>query len=127
MNSEISCTKVYVKKIKDKGLGAFSNCDIRKGELIEKGIIIRVNIDGNYCEHLFTWSEDREIWGFGSGCSTFYNTSRDPNTEMLRFYDENRFEIYSTRNIKRNEELTHKYKSLEWRKCFENLKRMKDL
>jgi len=53
----------------------------------------------------------------------FYNTHpTDPNTEMTRFFDEDRFEIYALRDIREGEELTHTYKSLKWRKCFvENL------
>ena len=31
------------------------------------------------------------------------------------------FEIYAIRDIKEGEELTHKYKSLEWRECFTEL------
>ena len=127
MNSVVYCDKVYVKKTKDKGLGVFAKNYIKKGELIEKGVIRRIEIDGNDCPYLFTWSEDRSVWGFGSGCSTFYNTSLKPNTKMVRYYDEDRYEIYSLRNIERNEELTHKYKSLQWRKCFEDLRNMEDL
>ena len=67
------------------------------------------------------------MWAIGSGCATFYNTSRNPNTKMIRFYDENRYEIYALRDIQKNEELTHRYLSLDWRTCFENLRNMKDV
>ena len=49
----------------------------------------------------------------------FYNThATDPNTEMIRYFDEDRFEIYALRDIEVGEELTHTYRSLKWRKCF---------
>jgi len=48
-------------------------------------------MDGHHNQYLFTWSKDRTIWGFGSGCSTFYNTSRNSNTEMIRYFDEDRY------------------------------------
>ena len=125
--TEIECSKVAVRKALNKGLGAFAVCDITKNDLVEKGIVRRIDYDGNCSPYLFSWSEDRNIWAFGSGCSTFYNTSRNPNTKMIRFYDEDRYEIYALREIKKNEELTHRYKSLEWRTCFEALRNTKDL
>ena len=114
-HTEIECSKIAVRKALNKGLGAFAVCDITKNDLVEKGIVRRIDYDGNCSPHLFSWSEDRTIWAFGSGCTTFYNTSRNPNTKMIRFYDEDRYEIYALREIKKNEELTHRYKSLEWR------------
>jgi hypothetical protein len=37
---------------------------------------------------------------------------------MVRFFDEDRFEIYATKNIKAGDEITHTYKSLKWRDAF---------
>ena len=127
MQNNIDCSKVAVRKALNKGFGAFALCDIKHNDLVEKGIVRRINYDGNCSPHLFSWSEDRKTWAIGSGCATFYNTSRNPNTKMIRFYDEDRYEIYALRDIKKNEELTHKYLSLDWRTCFEDLRNMKDL
>lgn len=124
MNSRIDCTKVYVKKTPSKGDSAFAAVNIKKGELVEKGLIRRVNTDGNQNPYLFTWAEDRTVWDFGSGCATFYNTSKEPNTKMKRFYQEDRFEICALSNIQKDEELTHKYQSLSWRKCFNDLNQL---
>ena len=55
---------------------------------------------------------------------TFYaitSISLDPNTKMIRNYEDDTFEIYAIRDISKDEELTHKYKSLKWRKCFKEL------
>ena len=119
--SLINCSKVIVKNTNTMGLGAFANQNIKRDDLIEKGVVRRIDTDGHKSPYLFTWSEDRTVWAFGSGCSTFYNTSLDPNTRFERNYMADTFEIYAIRDIKVGEELTHKYKSLEWRECFQEL------
>ena len=103
------------------GLGAFANQNIKRDDLIEKGVVRRIDSDGHKSPYLFSWSEDRTVWAFASGCATFYNTSLDPNTRFVRNYITDTFEIYAIRDIKVGEELTHKYKSLEWRECFQEL------
>ena len=120
--SLVDCSNVIVKETDDMGLGVFSNKSFKKGDIIEKGIIRRVDTDGNKNPYLFTWSVDRDIWGFGSGCSTFYNTSLSPNCKMIRYYDEDRFEMVALCNIDNNVQLFHTYQSLEWRDCFKSLK-----
>ena len=119
--SLVDCSKVIVKNTNTMGLGAFANQNIKRGDLIEKGVIRRINSDGHKSPYLFSWSEDRTVWAFASGCATFYNTSLDPNTRFVRNYITDTFEIYAIRDIKVGEELTHKYKSLEWRECFQEL------
>jgi hypothetical protein len=46
---------------------------------IFEGIIRRLpaGFKGEQFPFCFTWSEDRTIWGMGSGTATFYNTSLD--------------------------------------------------
>ena len=119
--SLIDCSKVIVKNTNTMGLGAFANQNIKRDDLIEKGVVRRIDTDGHKSPYLFTWSEDRTVWAFASGCATFYNTSLDPNTRFERNYIADTFEIYAQRDIKEGEELTHKYKSLEWRECFQEL------
>ena len=119
--SLVDCSKVIVKNTNTMGLGAFANQNIKRGDLIEKGIVRRIDTDGHKSPYLFTWSEDRTVWAFASGCATFYNTSLDPNTRFVRNYITDTFKLYAQRDIKVGEELTHKYKSLEWRECFQEL------
>ena len=119
--SLVDCSKVIVKNTNTMGLGAFANQNIKRGDLIEKGIVRRIDSDGHKSPYLFSWSEDRTVWAFASGCATFYNTSLDPNTRFVRNYITDTFEIYAQIDIKVGEELTHKYKSLEWRECFQEL------
>ena len=40
---------------------------------------------------------------------------------MVRYFDEDRFEIFATRDIAKDEELLHTYISLKWRTCFQEL------
>ena len=113
VESKVDCSKVYIKQSDNMGDGAYAKCDIREGELVEKGIVRVININGNQCEYVFTWSEDRTVWAMASGCVTYYNTSRNnPNTKMVRYFDECRFELYALRDIKKDEELTHRYRSI---------------
>jgi len=40
---------------------------------------------------------------------------------MVRYFDENRFEIFAKQDIKSGDELFHTYVSLEWRECFSEI------
>ena len=99
----------------------------KPGDLIEKGVMRRLpeGFDGNTCPYIFTWSEKRPCttWGMGSGCAPFYNTCKEgtANTRMVRYFDEDRFEIFANRDIEKDEELLHTYISLKWRGCFSEL------
>ena len=123
MRGWIDCSKVYVEASLG-GAGAFAACNIAKGELVEFGIVRRLpeGFDGNESPYVFTWSDDRSVWAIGSGCSTFYNCTDNPNTKMTRDFENDRFEIHALRDITEGEELTHVYKSLQWRKCFDDIK-----
>merc|ERR1712226_187593 len=71
------------------GAGAFALAPIKKGELIEKGIVRVLPVDGNESPFLFTWSEtEPRSWAFCSGAAPFYNMSADPNTHMVRYFDD---------------------------------------
>jgi len=112
-------SKAIVKPDAFGGQGAFAACDIKKGELVEYGIARRLPLNGHESPYVFTWSDDRTVWACCGGAAMFYNTHpSNPNTEMTRFFNEDRFEIYALRDIKEGEELTHTYRSLKWRKCF---------
>ena len=108
-------------------LSPSSNIQTEPGDLIEKGVMRRLpeGFDGNTCPYIFTWSEKRPCttWGMGSGCAPFYNTCKEgtANTRMVRYFDEDRFEIFANRDIEKDEELLHTYISLKWRGCFSEL------
>lgn len=136
MDKFVDCSKVYVKTSTfstpiNKFLGVFAKQDFKKGDLIEKGVVRLLSNNDNKCfdgmnnQYVFTWSDElpNYTWAIGSGCSTFYNcnSKNDSNTNMIRYYREKTFEIYASKNIKKDEELTHVYKSLSWRSSFKNL------
>lgn len=122
-------SKVYVRKDKIKNFTSCAKINLKKDELIEKGLVRKLsdnqnkNFDGMNNPYVFTWSDNNPnyTWAFGSGCSTFYNTSLTPNTYIKRNFDSDSFEIYALRDIQKDEELTHTYKSLAWRSCFKDL------
>jgi hypothetical protein len=126
--SLVDCSRLYLKRDAYGGVGAFAVEPIKAGELVERGVVRRLPVDGNTCAYVFTWSDDRSVWASGSGCSVFYNASLDgsENTQMKRFFEEDRFEIHATRDIAKDEEVTHLYKSIEWRECFKELKAIRD-
>ena len=122
MRGQVDCSKVYVDK-SPHGAGVFAGCDFASGDIVEQGIVRRLpeGFDGDNSPYVFTWSDDRTVWAIGSGCSTFYNSSESPNTEMLRDFENDSFEIRALRDIREGEELRHEYKSLSWRGCFADL------
>ncbi len=115
----VDCSKVIVKECK-YGVGAFAAVDIRKDELVEKGLIRRIEVDPNDNQYVFSWNEDNTIWAVASGCLTFYNHSENPNTKVIKNFEEDTIEVIAIRDIKKGEELTHLYKG-RWRKCFKDL------
>ena len=46
---------------------------------------------------------------------------------MVRHFDKDRFEIFALKDIKKGEEVVRKYKGLEWRTVFKDLRDMKNL
>jgi hypothetical protein len=120
----VDCSKVVAKRDAYGGVGAFAAVDLKKGDLIERGIVRVLPVNGHDSPYVFTWKRvDETVFATGSGCSVLYNTSLDgsENTEMERFYAEDRFEIFATQDIKSGEELTHLYHGMDWRACFSEL------
>ena len=119
---KVDCSKVYIKESHvGDGDGAFAKVDLSENEIIETGIVRVIPIDGHTCPYVFTWSENFDKFALGSGCSTFYNTSNNPNCKMVRDFENFSFQIIALRNIKKDEELTHLYQGINHRNCFKNL------
>ena len=123
MKKYIDCDKVYVDDSKF-GFGVFASQYIKKGEVVEKGIMVRLNnVDGNENPHLFTWSDDRKTWALGSGCLPFYNhTDNDPNVKKIGNLKNDTMVVVALKDIEKGEELLSTYYSAKWRKCFKDLK-----
>ena len=115
-------SKVYVDYSK-YGYGAFAKKDIKKGEIVETCIMIRlVNVDGNENGHIFTLSDDKKVWAHGTGCLPFYNhTNGESNIKKIGDLKNDLMTVVALRDIKKGEELVSQYFSASWRKCFKNL------
>lgn len=124
----VDCSNVCVRQSTiGNFLGAFANKDFKKGETVEIGVMRRLSkdFDGMKNPHVFTWSDDipNHTWAFASGCATFYNTGKETaNCKMLRYFETDKYEIIALKDIKKDEELFHQYKSLNWRSCFNEIK-----
>ncbi len=119
----VNCSKVYVDDSK-YGFGVFAKQDLKKGEVVETGLMYRMfNVDGNENPHLFTWSDDKKTWAGGSGCLPFYNhTNEEPNIKKVGDLPNDKMTIVALRDIKAGEELCNTYYSSSWRTCFKDLK-----
>lgn len=109
------------------GYGVFASEDIKKGELVESGLMHQLQgVDGNKCPYVFTWNKDgqrhsdpkQNQWCTGGGHAMFYNSDYPANTRMYRFHDHFRYLIVATQDISEGEECMHLYVSSSWRKCF---------
>jgi len=125
-NDLINCEKVIVKKSKiiKSELGVFSKVKIKKGEIIEWGIATIIpDIDVRDNDKFYTWDgENRSKAATVSGCGLFYNTLGDKsNARCVPYHSENRFEIYALKNIDKDEEITFRYDSMNYRKGMKHL------
>jgi len=128
VSSLVDCSKLFAAEDVHGGVGVFAAVPIKRGELVERGVVKRLPLDGNDSTWVFTWSEDRREWATGCGLIMFYNTAllEQPNTDLVRHLDTDTFETYALRDIAEREPVTHVYKSLEWRRCFAPLREMRD-
>lgn len=114
----VNCSKVFVD-VSEHSLGVFAHGTIRKGEIVETGLVMRLkNVDGNENPHLLTWSDDRSVWGMSSGCIPFYNHSSCPNVKKVGDLANDKIIIVALRDIEKREELRDTYYSAKWRTCF---------
>ena len=122
MNQYIDTSKVYMDKSETcGGLGVFAKQDISKDEVVEVGLMAKLqNVDGNENPHLFTWSDDRKTWAIASGCLPWYNHSDEPNVKKVGDLENDTMKIVALRDIKKGEELRNTYMSKEWRTCFKD-------
>lgn len=103
--------------------GVFAQVDIPKGNIIEWGIatiIPNMNVQEN--DLFYTWGSDRKTAATTSGCGLFYNTLGDQsNARCVPYHSEFRFEIYALKDIKKNEEITIRYDSMNYRNGMQHL------
>jgi SET domain-containing protein len=120
MSEYYDCSKVYLDK-SSHGFGVYASKDIKKDEIIEKGIMTPlINVDGNVNPRLLTWSDDRKTWATGSGLIPFYNHDDIPNIKKVGDLKNNTMLIIALVDIKKGTELRNTYFSKKWRTCFQD-------
>jgi hypothetical protein len=118
--TQVECSKVDVKE-SEHGLGCFANCDIKKEEVVETGVMTRMEgVDGNIHERMFSWSDDRKLFAVGSGCLPFYNHSDEPNVMKIGDLKNDRMIVVALKDIRKGEEMRNRYISKAWRGCFQS-------
>ena len=117
----VECSDVYVKT-GQHGYGVYARRDFKAGEVVERGIMVRLKADGNEQQNhnLLTWSDDRTVWATGSGCILFYNHSDTPNIVKKGDLPNDLMTIYALTDIKKDDELCNTYFSKKWRTCFQS-------
>jgi len=109
------------------GFAVFACQDIKAGEIVECGLHAKIEgLQGDKCPYVFTWNSDgkrytdgrENTWATGSGNAMFYNSDYPSNVRMYRLFDQFRYIIVATTDIKEGEEVMHLYASSSWRKCF---------
>ena len=120
LDTEVDCSKVDVREC-EFGLGCFANRDIKKNEVVERGVMTPMKgVDGNIHERMFSWSDDKKLFAVGSGCLPFYNHSEEPNIIKIGDLENNRMKVVALQDIKKGEEMRNRYISKAWRGCFQN-------
>ena len=105
--------------------GNFAGRDFKKGECIDWGIAVVLNdYDINKTDALYTWSSnDRKTAATLSGAALYYNTMGDAsNIRCVPYHKEKRYENYALRDIKKGEELTIRYDSMNWRTAMKEVR-----
>ena len=105
--------------------GNFASKDLRKGQCIDWGIAVVLDgYDVNKTDALYSWNpKDKKTAAALSGAALFYNTMGDnSNCRCVPYHKEKRYEMYALRDIKKGEELTIRYDSMNWRTAMKEVK-----
>lgn len=109
---------LYVRSVKDKGRGVFTDQPIRKGAIVEVCPVIPLSApdwkliqDTVLRYHAFDWPDNP----YGVSCITLglgsiINHSENPNSEWTTQIKQRTITFRAVRDIKAGEEITHDYK-----------------
>ncbi len=103
--------KFYLKKSKIEGKGLFAKKEIKKGEVVGefKGRIYSTKEVERKKLHIYLFQIDWEKWMYVKTTEKYINHSCSPNT-----YIKQKTKIAAFKNIKKGDELTIDYDTLEW-------------
>lgn len=104
--------KIEFKESQIHGLGVFATSDIEKNEVIEVCPILFLPAkrgDTNYTlvDYAFEWPRSEHWTNFviALGYGSLYNHSNNPNANWTNDVENNTFIFFSTREIKKGEEI----------------------
>ena len=102
--------KVFVKKSPIHGLGVFAAQDITEGELIEVAPILKLPIEEQnpmLGDYRYWWQGENNMMSYviALGYGSLYNHSNQPNCTFTNNLQNNSIDFYSTRKIKKGEEI----------------------
>lgn len=107
---------LYVKDVKGKGRGVFTNQPIPKGTKIEESpVVILSKKDTDKTDntelhnYLFVWGERQVKTCVALGYCSLYNHSYHPNCDHETDFERHTMVIKTTRDIKKGEELLINY------------------
>lgn len=113
--------KIYVDKSPVHGWGVFASEDIDEGEVLETCPIVDIGMkpgesSGTLLDYRFNWPQGTswEKQVVGLGYASLYNHNNDANANWRSVYEENVFEFYSTKKIKKGEEIFVYYGGVEY-------------
>jgi SET domain-containing protein len=110
----LSC--IHISGTEAKGRGVFTERFIEAETIIEVAPVIMIPasqkefIDKTVLyDYYFNWSEDDEVIAIALGFASIYNHSYEPNCRYLTYYEDQKIEIITLRDIQPGEELTFNY------------------
>ena len=110
-----SCKKklIEVRPSKIHNKGVFANYNIKKGDLIEIAPYIVITDKNGVNEYVYLYTKTNTfclVFGYGS----VYNHSANNNVDFYVDNENNNFEYYANRDIKKGEELFVTYGEQYW-------------
>lgn len=114
-------TKIYLDKSSIHGRGVFASDNISEGEVFEECPYLDLSIEKGtsspfLIDYRFNWPQGND-WTkqvVGLGFSSFYNHSNNANANWRSNIENDTFEFYATRDIKKGEEIFVWYGGVEY-------------
>lgn len=107
---------IFIKPVKGKGRGVFTDSHINKGDLIEKSpVIVFEKNDWKHIEqtdincYCFYWGEELDCGAIALGYGSLFNHSYNPNAFILRRTKDETIDFVALKEINAGDEITINY------------------
>lgn len=107
---------LYIKHIKNKGRGVFSNDPITSGEIIEFcPVLVIPSVEQVHLDHTklydyyFMWGDDQRDMAIALGYGSLYNHDAHPNANYETYFEEEILVIKAIMDIPAHTEITISY------------------